>query len=144
VTNGPFIDFKVNGASLPGDTAAAKNGKIDLDIKVSGASWVSVDEVRLIVNGERKIIFPVKSGDRSPEKFRQIFNITLDRDAALVVEAFGRKTLYPVVQRQTADGLPQNAALPYAVTNPIFIDVDGNGRFDPLWPEKVKIKDETP
>ena len=144
VTNGPFIDFKVNGASLPGDTAAAKNGKIDLDIKVSGASWVSVDEVRLIVNGERKIIFPVKSGDRSPEKFRQIFNITLDRDAALVVEALGRKTLYPVVQRQTADGLPQNAVLPYALTNPIFIDVDGNGRFDPLWPDKVKIKDETP
>jgi len=144
VTNGPFIDFKVNGAALPGDTAAAKNGKIDLDIKVSGASWVSVDEVRLIVNGERKIIFPLKGGDRAPEKFRQIFSITLERDAALVVEAFGRKTLYPVVQRQTTDGLPQNAALPYALTNPIFIDVDGNGRFDPPWPEKVKIKDETP
>lgn len=144
VTNGPFIDFKVNAASVPGDTLTAKDGKVDLFVKVTGAPWISVDEVRLIVNGERKIIFPVKAAEKALEKFRiQGLTISLDRDAALIIEVLGKRTLYPVVQRQTAEGLPQNAALPYALTNPIFVDVDGNGKFDPILPEKVKIKTET-
>ena len=141
VTNGPFVDFKVNGGAVPGDTLTAKDGKIDLTIKVSGTPWISVDEVRLIVNGERRIVFPVKAADKALEKFRlSSLGITLDRDAALVVEVLGKRTLYPVVQRQTAEGLAANAALPYALTNPVFIDVDGNGKFDPVWPEKVRIK----
>jgi len=143
VTNGPFIDFKVNAAAVPGDTLTAKDGRVDLSMKVSGAPWISVDEVRLIVNGERRIVFPVKAADAALEKFRlPSLGITLDRDAALVVEVRGKRTLYPVVQRQTAEGLATNAALPYALTNPIFIDVDGNGKFDPVWPDKVRIKAE--
>jgi len=143
VTNGPLIDFKVNAAAVPGDTLTAKDGKVDLSIKISSAPWISVDEVRLIVNGERRIVFPVKAADEALAKFRlSSLGITLDRDAALVVEVMGKRTLYPVVQRQTGEGLPANAALPHALTNPIFIDVDGNGKFDPIWPEKVRIKTE--
>lgn len=143
VTNGPFIDFKVNAAAVPGDTLTAKDGRVDLSMKVSGAPWISVDEVRLIVNGERRIVFPVKAADTALEKFRlPSLGIALDRDAALIVEVLGKRTLYPVVQRQTAEGLATNAALPYALTNPIFIDVDGNGKFDPVWPDKVRIKAE--
>jgi hypothetical protein len=70
--------------------------------------------------------------------------LSLDGDAALVVEVLGKKTLYPVVQRQTAEGLPANASLPYALTNPIFVDVDGNGKFDPPWPAKVNLEGKTP
>lgn len=140
VTNGPLVDFKVNAAAVPGDTLTAKGGKVELSVKVTGAPWISVNEVRLIVNGERKIVFPVKAAEKALEKFRQGLGIVLDRDAALVIEVLGNKTLYPVVQRQTADGLPVNASLPYALTNPIFIDVDGNGKFDPVRPEQVKVK----
>lgn len=143
ITNGPLIDFKVNTAAVPGDTLTAKDGRIDLSIKITGAPWVSVGEVRLIVNGERRIIFPVQTAEEALEKFRlSSLGISLDRDAALIVEVLGKKTLYPVVERLTADGLPVNAALPYALTNPIFIDVDGNGKFDSVWPDKVRIKTE--
>jgi hypothetical protein len=140
VTNGPFIDFKVNAAFLPGDTLTAKGGKIDLAVKVTSSPWVSVDEVRLIVNGERKIVFPVKAEETSLEKFRQTLSLILERDATLAFEVLGTKTLYPVVQAQSTGGLPVNATLPYAITNPIFVDVDGNGTYDPVWPEKVRIK----
>jgi len=138
VSNGPIVDFKVNGASSPGDSLTAKGGTVDLAMKVTGAPWVSVDEVRLIINGERRIIFPIKASEKSLEKFRQQISLNLEKDAALVLEVLGKKTLYPVIQRQTGEGLPANASLPYALTNPIFIDVDGNGRFDPPWPDKVK------
>jgi hypothetical protein len=142
VSNGPVIDFMANSVYIPGDILTAKGGKIELSVKVTSAPWVSVDEVRLIVNGERKFVFPVKAAEKTLEKFRQQISLSLDRDAALVVEVLGKKTLYPAVQRQTIDGLPVNAVLPYALTNPIFVDVDGNGKFDAPWPEKIKIKTE--
>ena len=143
VSNGPLVDFKVNNTYALGDTLTAKDGKVDISVKVTGAPWVSVDEVRLIINGERRIIFPIKAVDKSLERFRQRVTLNLERDAALVIEVLGKKTLYPVVQRQTAEGLSANASLPYALTNPIFVDVDGNGKFDPPWPEKVKIQAAT-
>jgi len=140
VTNGPIVEFKANGA-VSGETIVAKDGRIDLSVKVSSAPWISVDEVRLIVNGERRIVFPVKAAGEALEKFRlPSLGITLDRDATLVLEVEGDKTLYPVVERLTAGGLPDNAARPYALTNPVFVDVDGNGRIDPVWPDKVRIK----
>lgn len=142
VSNGPIVDFKVNAAYAPGDTLKAKAGKVDISLRVTSAPWVSVDEVRLIVNGERRIIFPIKPAEKSAVKFRQQFSFNLEKDATLVVEVLGKKTLYPVVERLTADGLPVNASLPYALTNPVFVDVDGNGRFDPPWPDKVKIQAE--
>ena len=33
-------------------------------------------------------------------------------------------------------GQVESAILAYALTNPVFVDVDGNGRFDPLFPKK--------
>ena len=140
VSNGPLVDFKVNGRSGPGDTLTSRGGKIDVSLKVSSAPWVSVDEIRLIVNGERTIVLPVKADEKSTEKLRKSISLKLERDAALVVEVTGRRTLYPVVQSQTSEGQPSSAVLPYAITNPVFVDVDGNGKFDPIWPEKIKIK----
>ena len=142
VSNGPFVDFKVNASSTPGDTVTAKAGRVDISLRVTGAPWVSVNEVRLIVNGERRIIFLIKPDEKSTLKLRQQFSFNLEKDAALVVEVLGKKTLYPVVERLTGDGLPVNASLPYALTNPVFVDVDGNGKFDPPWPDKVKIQTE--
>jgi hypothetical protein len=57
-----------------------------------------------------------------------------------VAEVLGRTSLYPVVQRSSTDGSLETTVLPYAVTNPVFIDVDGNGRFDAPFKEKVKAR----
>jgi len=57
-------------------------------------------------------------------------DLELKADAYLVVEVVGTQSLYPVVQQPARDGLLEEAALPYAITNPVFIDVDGNGLFD--------------
>jgi len=142
VSNGPFVDVKLNGTAVPGDTVTAKGGLITIAVKASSAPWVAVDEVRIIVNGERRVILPIKAGENALEKYRQSFGLTLDRDATVVVEVLGKRSLFPVVQKATVDGLPGNASLPYALTNPIFVDVDGNGKFDPPWPEKVSIKNK--
>jgi hypothetical protein len=142
-TNGPIIDFRVNGDFGPGDLCPAAGGKVDIHIEVKSAPWVSVDEVRLVLNGERRIVFPVHSGEAEVKKFEQQISLTLGRDTYLCVEALGKRTLFPVIQRPTRNGSLKGGTLPYAITNPVFVDVDGNKKFDPLVPEKIRQVAET-
>ena len=130
-TNGPLVDLKIDGTHIPGDSFTAKGGKVDIHVNVESAPWVSVDEVRLIINGKRKIIFPVDISGDAAVKFSGKISIPLEKDSYIAAEVLGKKSLFPVHQARARNGLRRNATLPYAVTNPIFIDVDGNGRFDP-------------
>jgi hypothetical protein len=144
-TNGPIIEFKVNTTYTSGDTFTDKDGKVEVAIKVQSAPWIAVDEVRLIVNGERRIIFPVNTPKEAILKFdMSSFGLPLlKEDSYIAVEVLGKESLYPVLQRSSRSGLSENATLPYALTNPVFVDVDGNGKFDPPLPEKIKLIPET-
>ena len=139
VSNGPLVEFELDGKYSSGDTFRAKNGKAVLSIKVQSAPWVSVDEVRVIVNGERKIVIPVEAPREKIVKFQDTRSLELQSDAYVAIEITGRKSLYPVVQKKHSSGGSERGPLPYALTNPVLIDVDGNGRFDPPWPEKIKF-----
>ena len=139
VSNGPLIEFKINGTHRPGDLVAESEGKVRVSVEVRSAPWISVDEVRLVVNGERKIIFPVTCQDERILKFSEEIGLSLEEDAYMAVEVLGRKSLFPVLQSQARNGKLERATLPYALTNPIFIDADGTGRFDPPWPDKIRL-----
>jgi hypothetical protein len=136
-TNGPIIDFRVNGESGPGDLCPAAGGQVDIHIAVRSAPWVSVDEVRLVLNGERRIVFPVHAAEAEVKKFDQQIGLTLRRDAFLCVEALGSRTLFPVLESPARNGSLKGGTLPFAITNPVFVDVDGNGRYDPPVPQKI-------
>jgi hypothetical protein len=138
VTNGPLVAFGVNGHQAPGELVKAETGKADISLRVWGAPWVDLDEVRIILNGERRIVFPVQAVTSAIDKFEQEIRVSLTEDTAICIEAIGGKTLYPVLQRPSRTGSREGGTLPYALTNPIFVDVDGNGRFDPPQPEKIR------
>jgi hypothetical protein len=138
VTTAPVVEFKVNGQYASGDLVQAKAGRVDLRVAVRSAPWAPVDEVRLIINGERKFIFPVPAGDGAGTKFEHEINLSLNKDSYLCVEVLGKKSLFPVLQQPSDTGLLKDAALPYALTNPVFLDVDGNGKFDPLFAQKIR------
>jgi hypothetical protein len=141
-TNGPIIQFKVNGQYTSGDLIQAKGGKVDIQLDVRSAPWVAVDEVRLILNGERKVIFPVSVKETAVAKFEEEISLTLKEDSYICVEALGKRTLFPVLQQPSRSGLLKDGTLPYALTNPVFVDVDGNAKFDPPFPEKIRLKEE--
>lgn len=141
-TNGPLIEFRINGPSRPGDILEAKAGKVDIHLEVRSAPWVDVTEVRLILNGQRRIIFPVRAKETDILKFEQDISLTLKEDTSICVEAAGTKTLFPVLQQPSRTGRLENGTLPYALTNPVFIDVDANGKFDPPLPEKIRLTNE--
>ncbi len=95
--------------------------------------------MRVIVNGERRIILPVQTDKEVIQKFSlPLIGISLEKDSYIVVEILGKESLFPVLQRASRSGFSANATLPYALTNPVFIDADGNGKFDAPLPEKIK------
>ena len=143
-TNGPLVEFKINDKYIPGDFMTTARGEVKISIKVQSAPWISVDEVRLIINGERKIIFPLKYQEKSILKFLEEVGLKLKKDSYIIVEVLGKKSLYPVLQRAARGGEFENATLPYALTNPVFIDVNGNGKFDSPLPEKIKLTSDIP
>lgn len=144
VSNGPLVEFTVNDTHFPGDPLIQGQEKTKISVRVQSAPWVSVDEVRLIINGERKIIFPVKSEEDSLIKFDEEIELKLKEDAYLAVEILGSRSLYPILQKQANEDKYKRATLPYALTNPVFIDVDGNGQFDPPWDEKIEFRSSMP
>jgi hypothetical protein len=138
-TNGPLVDLKINGTHIPGDSFTARDGKVDIQINVQSAPWVSVGEVRLIINGKRKIVFPVDYQNDPVQKFSRNISLPFEKDCYIAAEVLGNRSLFPVHQARARNGLKENATLPYAVTNPIFIDVDGNGKFDPPLPKTIHL-----
>lgn len=141
VSNGPIVTVRANGRGRMGDVVRAKKGKVELEVRVESAPWIDVAEVRLVVNGERKPPLEMEGGDGKAVRFKDDVEITLERDAWIAVEVRGKGSLYPVVQQRAGSGgAADAAAFPYAMTNPIFFDVDGDGKCSPVWAEKIKIK----
>lgn len=132
-TTGPFVRVFA-GASEPGDLVAASNGSISLRVNVQAAPWVPVEQVRIYTNGTLAREIPVSNGDKA---VRYDKNVTLDlaRDAWVVVEAGAalpsdpsQEPAEPDVYKHITVGT--NGFRPIGFTNPLFVDVDGNGKFD--------------
>jgi hypothetical protein len=124
VTNGPFALVSISGKGM-GQLAAAPRGKVRVDVEVRAAPWVDAHKLEVFVNGERRgkpIDIPA---GRGPVRYKGGHELKLDRDAAVVVIVRGETSLEPVLSRP--EGAP--APLPLCITNPIFVDRDGDGRF---------------
>lgn len=139
-TNGPVIHFRIDGSHIPGDSFTAQNRKVAIEIKVESAPWISVNEVRLLINGKRKILFPVYNPENSVVRFSTTLSLPLEKDCTIAAEVMGNRSLFPVHQARARNGQKKNATLSYALTNPIFIDVDGNGKFDPPLSTSIDLR----
>ncbi len=139
VTNGPIVELTVNESYLPGDTLSAIDGEVEIHFKVRAAPWILVNEARVYVNREIVRVLPVEAGADPVRRLVADVRLELADDAFIVVEVVGKGSLYPVVQVRTWSGLQADAVTPYALTNPVFVDVDGNGRFDPLLPRTIQL-----
>jgi hypothetical protein len=143
-TNGPLVEITVNGQAGMGETCTDRDGTVELLIRIQSAPWVAADEARLLVNGRVRAGFPVSQGRGGAVDTVRTLPLALSRDSALVVEVLGRRTLFPVMQHKATGGRLNEAVLPYAITNPVFVDTDGNGRFDPPLPGDIRLLDRIP
>jgi hypothetical protein len=129
-STGPFITLTVDGAQI-GDTVVPSRNQAVVGVTVDAPGWITVDTVRVYVNGVVVQTFQVPAAGQRPV-FEVSFNQTLPRDgdAWIVAFASGQKALPDdVVGEYSHAGGYQ--MLPWAITNPVFIDGDGNGRWQP-------------
>ncbi|RMF19473.1 MAG: hypothetical protein D6761_00355, partial [Candidatus Dadabacteria bacterium] len=131
VSGGAFIRVVgVNGQSIElGDLVEDRDGVIDLKLDISAIPEIDVSHVRIYANCDEVRLFETTATDATI-KFSGTVTVPVSndgtvRDAHIVVAAFGRKPM----PRGFFDYDP--AAVPRAITNPFYVDTDGNGTFDP-------------
>jgi hypothetical protein len=148
MTTGPFLevtlkaDSQTGSKAIPGENLAAVGGKAHLRVRVQCPNWFDIDRVQVFVNGrpDEHLNFTRKTTpDRftaSNLKFDQEIPFELKSDAHIIVAAIGEHSRLGAVM-----GPDHAADLPVAVSNPIFVDVDGGGfkpNQDPLGSLPVK------
>jgi hypothetical protein len=134
-STGPLLDVTIGGVA-PGGLATASSGSVTVNISLVHSDWVPVDEVRVVVNGGTPIPVPLSSFVASATDARvSTASVTIPMpvsgDAFVVVEAG-----VPLATTGAyLPGTPWNKIMkgiyPIAVTNPIFVDVDGGGYTPP-------------
>ena len=123
-TTGPFVRVSVGQAGL-GDLASARGGKAIVSIAVEAAPWITVSRVIVYVSGKEAARFPVPPST-GVTRFKMDYEAKLAKDGYVVVRVDGDRIMAPVVGDSRTFGV-----YPLALTNPIFLDVDGNGKYDP-------------
>ena len=131
-TTAPFVRLTVNGAGI-GDFVRVPGGKAHLELEVEAAPWVTVSMVTLYLNGQDYKKFPVPRSTQVM-RFKLALDLVVKRDSYIVVRVDGDQPMAPVIgDRRRFD------VRPLALTNPIFLDMDGDGAFTPLFPHGHRV-----
>lgn len=130
-STGPLLDVSANGVAL-GGTATAAAGAVALTVNLYSPDWVPVDEIRIVVNGVVVQTLDPMTFTPSGTDFRLrsiTVNLTLPTtlDAFLVVEAGVPLTTSGDYRLGTPWNKIMRGIYPIAITNPIFVDVNGGG-----------------
>lgn len=136
-TSGPFLEVIALGEGSPGgpgETVRASSGQISLHVRVQAPCWIPVEEVRVYANGEPVLRVPVPPGCPPHLRFDWILDLRPARDTHYIVEAGMVLPDDPGVPPPPPGllmSILEPGAWPLAFTNPVFVDVDGDGAFDP-------------
>jgi hypothetical protein len=123
VSAGPFVTIR-SGEHRMGDLARAEGGGLDVEVEVRAATWIGTDRLVLHVDGEPAIEVPLAG--KEVMRYRGTHRITCESDCFVVALVDSEERLDPVIGVR-----PDIDPLPIALTNPIFLDVDGDGRWSP-------------
>ena len=154
MTNGPFLQVVTTAGrtmSFPGSDLIARDGKVNVKVRVQCANWLDINRVQLILNGRLKEDYNFTRRTH-PEmfstevvKFDNAIPVVLSEDTHIIVAVAGEGLkLGPVV------GPDRGEDMPVAVSNPVFVDVDGGGfkpngdLLDAKMPEKEVANSDEP
>jgi hypothetical protein len=128
VTNGPFVRVSIAGRGM-GEVAPAPKGRARLDVEVQAAPWIDARRLEVFVSGERRgkpiEITPPKNGQ--PLDWKRSIDLQVRSDAYVVVLVRGETPLEPVIAHREGGQQPT----PLAITNPIYLDQNLDGKYTP-------------
>lgn len=138
MSNGPFLMMSVSNATGKtvslGQDLSAPEKKVTAHVKVQCPNWHRIDTVFLLRNGRPSAeltftqekngeLFSLQGqGEHQTQIFEATIPIDLTEDTHIVAVAGGTKSKTGPVVGPSFVNRP-----PTAITNPVFVDVDGNG-----------------
>ncbi len=123
-TTGPFVRMTADGQPM-GSTIAALDGVVDIHLDIQSASWIPIDRIRIIKNGDVAATLEVPREENGPTRLRPRFHIPVERDCWIAAIVDGQSDLSPYIIEQS------RPILPIAIANPIYIDADDDGVWTP-------------
>ncbi len=123
VSAGPFVTIRA-GDHRMGELVQAEAGTLDVEVEVQAPSWIGTDRLILFVDGTPKIEVPLPR--RGVVRYHATHRITCARDCFVTAFVDSKQSFEPVITVR-----PDMDPYPIAVTNPIYLDVDGDGRYSP-------------
>ena len=117
VSTGPRVELTVDGQPVGSQVKLGPRGSV-LRIRVQAAPWVDVRRVELWENGKPVQTLAV-APRRTVERLNHTRHIQPRHDSWYVV----------VVRGERPDPTQTRRVIPFAVTNPVWVDADGDGAF---------------
>jgi len=135
MTNGPFLEVQATAPSALdglkaelGHDLHAPEGAVSLRVRVQCPNWIRVNRVQLFLNGRASENWNLTRRTHSQYfhdgsvVFDGTLELSLKEDTHIIVAAAGEGEELGIVMGPDAGKM-----MPMAVTNPIFVDTDGNG-----------------
>lgn len=125
MSNGPFMTVLVNN-EMPGSNVKATGGNIKVSIEILTANWCKINTVQLVINGKADSALKFTKAKNpgmfsgSVKAFKADISVKLKTDAHVIVLAYGQNETVGLVEGE-------KNVRPMALSNPVFVDVDGNG-----------------
>ncbi len=126
-SSGAFARVSIGEVGL-GETAQGPGGEVTLDIEIQAIPEVHVGWVTIFVDCDQVQAIATTDPD-GVVKLRTQVPLVLDGDAAIVVAAFSDRPMPRGFRNYNARRTAR------VLTNPVYVDVDGNGMYDPPGPK---------
>jgi hypothetical protein len=124
VSDGAFARVEINGSAGLGDLVTDVDGFVDLAVHIEAIPEIDVTHFLVFVNCDEAL----KVGASDPTgvvKYDGTLVVPVAGDAHVVVAGFGANPFPRGLEQFDPAGVPR------FTTNPIYVDADGNGVYDP-------------
>jgi hypothetical protein len=130
-TTGPIVEASIGGKTY-GDVATvspAKPGVLDLHVTVRAANWISVQKLTVLGPGNTVLATRAIPSSTQIVRFDDTIELPAGHDGYAILRVDGDRPMAPNV-----GDIGSFLVYPMAVTNPIWIDADGDGKVTPVAP----------
>jgi len=130
-TTGPIVEATIGGKTF-GETSApspARPGVVELHVVVRAANWISVNKLTVIGPGNTVLATRAIPSSTRVVRLDDTIELPATTDGYAILRIDGDRPMAPNVG--DAAGF---IVYPVAVTNPIWIDADGDGKIAPVAP----------
>lgn len=127
-STGPWVNLRIDGREI-GDTITPKpgSGTVAVEVEADAPSWIDLSHVLIYQNGVLVKDFAVPSLGRGHPALRVQHTLPISEDGWVVAMAVGDQPL----PTRVIGAVRQGKTRPFATTNPIFIDNNGDGQVKP-------------